>query len=1572
MDGSRGALRLFQIPETLDYRGLLRPPGADDADRLDASEAEDPESWTPGDADAAIGAVAAATSRSPQECLLLLTRKPFCDAFNLARHFPNLDRPQQLSVGQALAALCSRAHDMLEKVPPSPYFSGAEAAANRPYVELERKILQLRTSHGHATSPSRMHGEGLLVKPSDMGQVLRSLCHLCVFLVCTAFRCATAPPKEGEKAALPADLAAGKKGRGARGVGRRRRADDQGSINLVALELLADSLLMLTRCALRVPFSGEYGGMGWPDGPLLRLLMETVLTAMGSAVASSASDKLVDALSRVMRVHYEIMQERLQARSSGRRRSNPGNGDSVDAGDADASTESPGSSARTNEAFTDRGGELETVQVETDWLATLSDEVKKPYSAMVADALDQLHDPVVTGAVVNELLLLVREGFLLQASGATVQLMSSSVQQEYANVGTFLERLARKAPAALVGSLNELKQLFDVPSYNLRKSLMEAVKVMVIMARAEEDMGEELVGDYAASLSDSKLCARHREHMLQVLLARQYDAYMYARASLLKTFQDLIEAEALPIRWFVPAASLAISRLWDRGSQVRQRALNLLTVLISDATTKRFRLPLNAPSLKRDLGMIHAQLVKLDTITAVRCADGEPTEFSGGSLMDGMLDDRVGEGSGADFAGDMVERQKLLDELNEELGENIRLEDANALSTLRAKLEVAREMYADVYEIAEKVAASIDAWGPARSDQVPRHLPPDGGAGRLGAAAEGLGAVVVQQPARGGGGAARVPQRVLRRRRRRGDRGEAGAAAVHQQADGVRVHRENVRSQPREGRAVLREPGPAHGGAAAHRAGAQPPAGTGRHAEGGTGGDAAAAELVAAEQVAAGRGDPEVRREAVERDQRLVAALSGPVVHDIWGAVPDSGRGHAVEADGGGGSARSGAVHANRGLHRRRVVPNGAVRGRRDVYPLQVRRVPVVADARRAAGQRGCGRRRHYGDCGHCAASGPGDIPLRARRDTDHHKHGPAAGGFEAGAVGAGGAGGQQGRRGRVGADGRGEQRRAGARRVRAAVRAQHSVRQLAGRAGTQLDSGMPAGPAALRDARVLRGAPLAPRGPRGANLDAPGAPKPGAARGRGAEDVRGHRAVQVRGGVEAVLQLAFPRREGQAANVLGAGGGCVAAVEQAAGAGGGSERRGRRQAPVLLSAGTRGLRPSRDAPHQLRRPSVPPPQPAGAVERRGVRHTARPGQPRARGGGAGVHAPGDERHGEAARQAHGRDDVPHAGRARQGGGLRAHVLPRGAPQEPQHHLQLLPRDGGVAGAERPAAVGRAQPVGFADASQVHPPRQAGGVHRREGLSAAAVYGGGRPDCSCGVRARAAGRVPGRAVSGEADCVAAAGVAADVGMRPAAGCGRKAGEGERGAEGAGAAAEASALVAVASAGGSASEPTSLKDLAEDLLGRLHSAFGEGRSPHVTQTAAAAESILAAAEADGPGEDVASCVDNLFIRDFGLVSAGADRGLGDAVEAHGGLSTPLTSGGFPTQVKSEAGADETGNRLGSGPGVEIKRECLAPADGDGGRLPPRKKPLCIPPGVEKATRKAAIGRRNEFDSSDEGD
>ncbi|EDO06178.1 non-SMC mitotic condensation complex subunit 1 family protein [Babesia bovis T2Bo] len=743
MEFSNTALRRFNIPESLDYHSLLRPPGGDESDRLVASEAEDPALWAPGDAEAALRAISTVTSGTPEDVLDMLSQNTFCHGFNLSRHFASLDKSSQLCVAQAFSSMTSATQDILEKVPPTPYSSTAESNSNETYINFERKIRHL----GFGLTYQSEENENL--KPSDIGQILRPLCHLSVFMVCTTFRCALSSQKDNEKPASGMEILVSKKPKVARG-GKRKKAEEDSNINVYALEILVDSMLNITKSSLLRPFSVDYGGCGRIDSPLMRLMLDTLLLAMGSTIVASVYGKVTEATSRVLEIYYctlqfhsnvcveadsrdhsqipdndklDVTSESLESKNTNKDRSEESN----DCLDSTQETNDMGSLGNTVSEYGDEsalGGQDEGSRQDMEWIITLSEEVKKGHSSMLADAISMSQNLNMHSFLIKEILTSLRDAFLLQISGGGVQLMSSSVQMEYANVGTFLESATKRMPCAVVRSLDELRYMFEVPSYNLRKSIMESVKLLIIKSK---DNSETALKTIKESSAENVQISRYRERMLQMLLHRQHDSYMYARAALLKAFNDLIENEALPMRWFVKVADLAISRILDRGSQVRQRAVNLMTTLVADTTKNRFRLSLNTSTVKHDLTMMKSLLSKVIKIGSLDTAvDGNKDTCVASEDSSTGIDDcpdttnRLVESSPSTdetviksevttepHTDGLTTCEQLLAEVNVELGENMTLDNKDAIRNLRTRLEVGIEMYSDVQDISEKVDSSI-------------------------------------------------------------------------------------------------------------------------------------------------------------------------------------------------------------------------------------------------------------------------------------------------------------------------------------------------------------------------------------------------------------------------------------------------------------------------------------------------------------------------------------------------------------------------------------------------------------------------------------------------------------------------------------------------------------------------------------------------------------------------------------------------------------------------------------------------------------------------------------------------
>ncbi|KAK2198302.1 bifunctional Armadillo-type fold/Condensin complex subunit 1 [Babesia duncani] len=617
-------LHIFETPESLDLASVLRCPDPGDEFRLSAYNADDVENWSEADVSIAVSMIVDVTCGNVCDVIDVLTIPVFHAAFNLIRYYPNLSPSRQVTLCAAFSSFSAKALELLRAIPANPYFTAKDTLDNCTYVELEDKMLTFTNFETQYQCTKRL--EELRIGPSHIGSVVRSLVQLVNFLSCMCLKVATSVAPRNLGMAPPSLRVT----TSPRRIGsKRRKLQDDATVNLQALDSLVDSMLAISSLDFDTIFSGAYGGAGKPSGPFSRLLLSSICGAMGH-VGIEQRAKLAKALCLFARYKLSIL---LQF--------NP------QLLDLDYLNDS------------DKGSGLECIGDELEWVTIIAQESKTNHNSCIAECLEMMGDTIIPNLVMKQIITIVKDTWSLQSESA----MSSSVQAELLNIGTFIERMAKLVPLSCLNAMDQLRLLFDICSYSLRKSVMEAVKTLIIVARHVDN--DQCDSDTARS------CAMQREKLLALLQSRQYDSYMYARASLCKAFQDLVKLEALPIRWYTITTDLALERLMDKGSQVRQRALGLLAALVVDVTKRLYRVKLNVPTLKFDLDVINRHLNSIQNL---------PQE------------DNIDE---------------ITKYLQEHLGLSPSLEK-DCISTLCTRLEYANEMYASVLDIAQKVQQAIE------------------------------------------------------------------------------------------------------------------------------------------------------------------------------------------------------------------------------------------------------------------------------------------------------------------------------------------------------------------------------------------------------------------------------------------------------------------------------------------------------------------------------------------------------------------------------------------------------------------------------------------------------------------------------------------------------------------------------------------------------------------------------------------------------------------------------------------------------------------------------------------------
>ena len=81
-------------------------------------------------------------------------------------------------------------------------------------------------------------------------------------------------------------------------------------------------------------------------------------------------------------------------------------------------------------------------------------------------------------------------------------------------------------------------------------------------------------------LGSKVMSPRLRDTILDVIVERTHDVSPYTRAAVLRVWQVLLVANAVPVRRLANVAEIAFDRLFDKAQAVRKNALSLLTTVM--------------------------------------------------------------------------------------------------------------------------------------------------------------------------------------------------------------------------------------------------------------------------------------------------------------------------------------------------------------------------------------------------------------------------------------------------------------------------------------------------------------------------------------------------------------------------------------------------------------------------------------------------------------------------------------------------------------------------------------------------------------------------------------------------------------------------------------------------------------------------------------------------------------------------------------------------------------------------------------------------------------------------------
>lgn len=183
------------------------------------------------------------------------------------------------------------------------------------------------------------------------------------------------------------------------------------------------------------------------------------------------------------------------------------------------------------------------------------------------------------------------------------------------NIGAFIEGLAKCNPSLMTAQLPVVMKQLDSSAHQIRSALLHAMGMVIVHIHSlckqaeltgipldSEDAEKEVKIETPAEDADTEgdadsdkesdksndqdfrknpsLLPRVRSSLLDMLVERTHDVSPYSRAAVLKVWQELLEADAIPATRVGSVAEIAVDRLQDKAAAVRKAALSLLTSVV--------------------------------------------------------------------------------------------------------------------------------------------------------------------------------------------------------------------------------------------------------------------------------------------------------------------------------------------------------------------------------------------------------------------------------------------------------------------------------------------------------------------------------------------------------------------------------------------------------------------------------------------------------------------------------------------------------------------------------------------------------------------------------------------------------------------------------------------------------------------------------------------------------------------------------------------------------------------------------------------------------------------------------
>ena len=162
---------------------------------------------------------------------------------------------------------------------------------------------------------------------------------------------------------------------------------------------------------------------------------------------------------------------------------------------------------------------------------------------------------------------------------------AQSLSQCCRNVGCFLIYISRNLPALVLPHLVYILPHLDSAVYPMRSAICESIGNLIVQLHQNEFSGETQMpknDEYNENqVIKDKLSRLHsRESLLSILMERSCDKTSFTRSTTLKTWIVLVEAQVVPVHYFIKLAKISSRHCLDVSSLTRKVALQLFSTIV--------------------------------------------------------------------------------------------------------------------------------------------------------------------------------------------------------------------------------------------------------------------------------------------------------------------------------------------------------------------------------------------------------------------------------------------------------------------------------------------------------------------------------------------------------------------------------------------------------------------------------------------------------------------------------------------------------------------------------------------------------------------------------------------------------------------------------------------------------------------------------------------------------------------------------------------------------------------------------------------------------------------------------